>query len=162
MKIALALSILCLSVGGIASAAETPRADRAAVLKVVNSFFEAMQARDVETIRNIYQPQTQFVWRVPSPGGVNVQQGSVEAFIQDVEAAPQPFLERIWSPTVNIEGGVAVVWARYDFHRGAKFSHNGRDCYVLLKTSDGWKIVSLVFSVEPGVRTENPLGPPRP
>ena len=142
--------------GGVVDASE-----RAAVLKVVDAFFSAMEARDADAIRKLYQPKTQFVSGAPSKEGYALTQQSIEEFIPAAKQAPGAFLERTWSPEVLLDGRVAVVWARHDFHTGSKFSHNGRDCYVLLKTDQGWKIVSLVFSVEPAPHTENPAGPPK-
>jgi ketosteroid isomerase-like protein len=167
MRLVVGLSIICLSFTGVISAAEArvaddgAAADRTAVLKVVTSFFSAMRARDADAIRNLVQPKTQFVWIKPSGGGPRIVQESIEEFIPEAQAAPEPWLERIWTPTVHVDNGVAVVWARYDFHRGETFSHNGTDCYVLLKTAAGWKIVSLTFTVEPGARSLNPMGPPK-
>ena len=60
----------------------------------------------------------------------------------------------------STDGRIAVVWTRYDFHRDGKMSHNGTDCFTLLKTDAGWKIVCLAYSVEPATQTENPAGPP--
>ena len=62
---------------------------------------------------------------------------------------------------MHVEGRIAVVWTRYDFHRAGKMSHNGTDCFTLLKTDQGWKIVNGAYTVEPSDRTENPSGPPK-
>jgi len=161
MKTILALIMALVVVPGSgARAGSASQADRAAAARVVQAFFTAMKAGDVNAIRGLYQPNTQFVWSRPTKDGQAIEQQSIESFMLEVKQAPDGFLERIWAPDVLVDGPVAMVWARYDFHRGRTFSHNGRDCYVLLNTSQGWKIVSLVFSVEPAARTENPAGPP--
>ena len=156
--------LLCSTLIGAATASAAglpaPVGEREAVLAVVESFFQAMQSRDGAAMRAAFQPKTRFAYGGPAGSGYAVSQADIEEFSERAQKDPQAYNERMWSPEVLIDGRVAVVWARYDFHRGAKFSHNGRDCYVLLKTDNGWKIVSLVFSVEPGDRTENPSGPP--
>ncbi|MFQ5529997.1 MAG: hypothetical protein ACE5FP_06550, partial [Gemmatimonadota bacterium] len=53
-------------------------------------------------------------------------------------------LERMWDPTVHIDGRLATVWTPYDFYRDGEFSHCGVDVFVIARTGDGWKIVSLV------------------
>jgi hypothetical protein len=42
-----------------------------------------------------------------------------------------------------VSGTLATIWADYDFHFGQTFSHCGVDAVQLLKTAEGWKIVSL-------------------
>jgi len=156
-----ALALLLSPLAGWAAAGATDVApDKAAVLAVVQEFFDAMQARRPDGIRQTFLPGTQYALIVPSTGGYLTRQKSIEALIADTQADPNPWLERLWNPTVLVEGRIATVWARYDFHEGQKFSHNGTDCYTLLKTDAGWKIAGLVFTIEPGPRTENPAGPP--
>ncbi len=156
-----ALALLLSPLAGWAAAAPTEVApDRAAVLAVVQKFFDAMQARQPEGIRQTFLPGTQYALIVPSAEGYLTRQKSIETLIAETQADPNPWLERLWNPTVLVEGRIATVWARYDFHNGRKFSHNGTDCYTLLKTDAGWKIAGLVFTIEPGARTENPAGPP--
>jgi hypothetical protein len=41
------------------------------------------------------------------------------------------------------------VWAPYDLWVNKKFSHCGVDVFTLIKTNQGWKIASLVYTVEP-------------
>ena len=60
-----------------------------------------------------------------------------------------PWIERAWEPSVQIRGTLAQVWAMYDFHFGSTFSHCGVDSVQLLKTADGWRIVSIADTYEP-------------
>jgi len=138
-----------------------PDGERAAVLAVVEAFFQAMHSRDDAAMRDTFAPKTRFAYGRADGTGYALGQEDIEEFSEQARKAPEVYTERIWSPEVLIDGRMAVVWARYDFHRDGRFSHNGRDCYVLLKAGDGWKIVSLVFTVEPGDRTEHPFGPPK-
>ena len=43
-----------------------------------------------------------------------------------------------------------------------RFSHGGTDVFVLARTDDGWRIASLVWTVEPEPAEPSPLGPPDP
>jgi hypothetical protein len=138
-----------------------PAQEKAAVLAVVQKFFDAMVARDAGGIGETFLPGTQYALGVPTPDGYVTKLKTIETLIAEVQQDPQPWLERIWHPTVLIEDRIATVWARYDFHKGPKFSHNGTDCYTLLKTDAGWRIAGLVFTIEPGAKTEHPAGPPR-
>ena len=134
--------------------------DKVAVVQVVQQFFDALHTKDGDTLRAICQPGAQFTSGRPAPEGFAVRSRPVEADIASLAELKDIWLERMWTPTVHIEGRIAVVWTRYDFHRSGKFSHNGTDCFTLLKTDAGWKIVCAAYSVEPGAKTGNPAGPP--
>ena len=135
-------------------------ATRAEVVAVVQRFFDAMSAQNEAGMREVFHPGTQFSWGKPATGGITLSTQTIEQFAPRAAAAKERYLERLWNPTALIDGRIAVVWGRYDFHVGKKFSHNGAECFTLLKSDHGWKIVSLVFSVEPGERTEHPAGSP--
>jgi hypothetical protein len=58
-------------------------------------------------------------------------------------------LERFTSkPTVTIHGRIAEVWGEYEFLRDGKFSHCGIDSFTLLKTDQGWKVATIVYTAE--------------
>lgn len=144
-----------------ASAAITETSNEAtAVIAVVQKFFDALQQKDGEQLRTICQPGAQFTSGRPAAENYALRQRPIETDIADLANAKDNWLERMWSPTVHISGRIAVIWTRYDFHRNGNFSHNGTDCFTLLKTDQGWKIVCGAYSVEPGGKTENPAGPP--
>ena len=161
LKILLVILTMSLAASSPAAASASTSADQAAVLQVVQEFFDALQAKDGGRLRAICQPGAQFTSGRPAPAGYALRQRPVETDAAHFAESKDTYLERMWSPTVQIDGRIAVVWTRYDFHLNGKFSHNGTDCFTLLKTDQGWKIVCGAYSVEPGVSTENPAGPPR-
>jgi ketosteroid isomerase-like protein len=138
-----------------------PAQEKAAVLAVVQRFFDALHTKDGEGLRATCLPGAQITAGRPTDGGYVTRQRSIEADIAQLAEAKEVWLERMWSPTVQVNGRIAVVWTRYDFHRDGKLSHNGTDCFTLLKTDTGWKIACAAYSVEPGTQTENPAGPPQ-
>lgn len=147
--------------GGNAAGATPPSDDaRKEVVRVVQRFFDAMSAQDAAGIRAVFHPGAQFSSSRPMEDGIRVSSDSIEHFAARAAVVKERYLERMWSPTVLFGGGIAVVWARYDFHVGRRFSHNGTDCFTLLLTAEGWRIASLAFTVEPGPRTEHPSGAP--
>lgn len=71
------------------------------------------------------------------------------------------FTERGYRPTVLVSGPVAMVWLPYDFYSDGKWSHCGVDVFTLLKTGTGWRIATVVWSVEqPPACSPHPDGPP--
>lgn len=161
-KLLSVLAFLLFPLAGLAAAVTAdPKQEKAAVLAVVQRFFDALHARDGEGLRATCQPGAQITAGRPTESGYALRQRSIEADIAQLATTKEVWLERMWSPTVLIDGRIAVVWTRYDFHRDGKMSHNGTDCFTLLKTDSGWKIVCAAYSVEPATQTENPVGPPQ-
>ena len=73
----------------------------------------------------------------------------------------EDIVERGFDPEVRISGPVASVWLPYDLYVDGEWSHCGVDVFTLIKTNDGWKIASLVWSAEqPPACREHPDGPP--
>jgi hypothetical protein len=73
------------------------------------------------------------------------------------------WIERMFSPTVTVEGTLASIWAPYDFHFETTFSHCGIDAVHLLRTVDGWRITSLTDTYQTtGCPTRPVPNVPRP
>jgi len=156
------LAFLLFHLAGLAAAVTADQAqEKAAVLAVVQRFFDALHTKDGEELRATCQPGAQITAGRPVDGGYGLRQRSIEADIAQLATTKEVWLERMWSPTVHLNGRIAVVWTRYDFHRDGKMSHNGTDCFTLIKTDTGWKIVCAAYSAEPATQTENPAGPPQ-
>lgn len=159
---ALLVLLAVISRAALGTESAPPQTEQAAVVQVVQNFFDALRAKDGNALRATCHPGAQFTSGRPGADGAYVlRQRPVETDAAQITDAKESWLERMWQPTVHIEGRLAVVWTRYDFHRDGKFSHNGTDCFTLMKTDQGWKIVCGAYSVEPGAKTENPAGPPR-
>jgi len=57
-----------------------------------------------------------------------------------------PFHEKILDYKIQIDGGMAHVWAPYEFWYNGEFSHCGVNSFQLFKEEDAWKIIYLVDS----------------
>jgi hypothetical protein len=138
--------------------AQPVSAERDAVMKTVQAFFDTMTARDVEAARKILQPQGRFHAMRIKDGKPDVRPFANEEYLADLQASKQTMRERIWKPDVHIHSLVATVEAPYDFWIDGKFSHCGTDVFDLIKTEDGWKIAGGVYTVETKC-DPSPLGP---
>ena len=77
----------------------------------------------------------------------------VQAWIDRV--AKQPGLyEHIWTPTIQRRGGMAVVWAPYEFQRDGKTTHCGVDVFDFVKADGAWRIAGLMYTYEPDACAE--------
>ena len=133
--------------------------DSAAVIAVVQRFFDAMSRQDSVSARAVLAPGAHLSSiRVGGTGPVRHQSDS--AFITLVATTKQKLLERMWTPSVRVSGDIASLWTPYDFHIDGKFSHCGVDVFDLLRTTAGWQIVSVVYTVQPQGCAPSPLGPP--
>lgn len=141
--------------------AQTGDAERDAVLKTVQAFFDTMTAGDVEGARKILQPQGRFHAMRMRDAKPDVRAFSNEEYfatLQTQAATKQQMRERMWNPEVRIHGLIATVWTQYDFWIGGKFSHCGIDAFDLIKTEEGWKLAGGVYTVDTKCEP-SPLGP---
>ncbi len=141
--------------------ATPPVADREQVLQIVQRFFDALANHDGPALQTLCAPGSQITAGPrPGPNSPALRQRSIEADVEWLNGNKDQLLERMWNPTVLLEGGIAVVWTPYDFHRNGKFSHNGIDVFTLMKLAGTWKIVGTVYSIDPAPPSQNPAGSP--
>ena len=125
-------------------------AEEKAVLATVQRMFDAMRTKDTAAFREIFEPNARLVgMRTRANGEQVVQVLPWERFGAMMAGDTRgQWIERAWSPEVRIRGSLATVWAEYDFHFGQTPSHCGVDAVQLVKTSSGWKIVSIADTYE--------------
>jgi len=146
----------------VSAPAQKPQDDRAQVIAAVQSFFDSMEKADAELARKILMPDARFFSAAERDGKVTVRPGTGEAFIAGFSNPNRgKALERMWDPEVRVQGSIAQVWTRYDFHNNGTFSHCGIDAFGLIKTDDGWKIASAMWTVERTGCAPSPLGTPK-
>jgi hypothetical protein len=120
-------------------------ADRQAVSAVVRGIFDAMRAGDSARIRAAFHPNAQLATSAMRQGAPVVQFDSVGAFVHAVGTPHEEVWdERLRSETVRLDAGLASVWTEYSFYAGQRFSHCGVNSFHLVRTAEGWKILSLV------------------
>lgn len=121
-------------------------AERKAVLHVIDQTFDAMAAHDAAAMRALLVPGTVFSVRKPD-GTIKME--SDEDFLHALATGKGEWRERIWSPQVLIDHGLAQVWAPYDFHLDGKFSHCGIDSFALVQDAGGqWRISAIAYNVQ--------------
>lgn len=156
-------SLLCaLTCGALASprvagAQGSTSADSAAVLAVVQRFFDAMTRQDSIMLRGVLASGAHLS-SVLAGGTEPARFQSDSAFIVRIATSKRKLLERMWTPSVRMGGDIASVWTPYDFHIDGKFSHCGVDIFDLLRTAVGWRIVSVAYTVQPEGCAPSPLG----
>jgi hypothetical protein len=157
------LLIIVLTLLMQASAApQKPDGDRTQVIAAVQSFFDSMEKSDAELAKKVLMPDARFFSAAERDGTVTVRPSTGEAFVASFSNPNRAkVLERMWDPDVRVQGAIAQLWTRYDFHSNGTFSHCGIDAFSLVKTGDGWKIASAMWTVERTGCAPSPLGPPK-
>lgn len=59
------------------------------------------------------------------------------------------YKERYWSPTVLVRGGMALVWAPYEFWINGETSHCGVDAFSFAKIDGRWIVTNAMWTAEP-------------
>ena len=135
------------------------QSDEGEVLKAVQRTFDAMAAHDGVALYEMFLPEATIVGVMPG-GRTRSLRG--DEFIQRSVSSQEKVQERIWDAMVSVNGGVATLVAPYDFHREGKFSHCGVDAVTLLKSSTGWRISHIFFTIQTRGCPASPLGKPKP
>jgi hypothetical protein len=141
--------------------AAPPAADRDEIVAVVQRFFDAIAKRDPLLARQAMTPDGQLVSVTEQDGKPIIRSRPTQQFIDSLAGGAGTSLERMWNPEVRIHGAIGTLWTRYDFHRNGTFSHCGVDAFHLVKTPDGWRITSAMYTIERANCPPSPLGPPK-
>lgn len=156
-------TILMVSALGLAlgtpALAQTPEDE---VVDVVQRLLDAIGDRDSASFRALVLPQLQNLVVFPEDDSVRLAWRETEESIRSLGAPGPEYLERMWEPTILVSGPIAAVWTPYDFYRDGEFSHCGVDAFHLVRTSEGWRVAAIMYTVvRPEARCpESPLGPP--
>jgi hypothetical protein len=131
-----------------------------AVRHLAETFLGALSAADTASLSTLLAPDAMIYRVVEGEGGGTIGATTREAFLSGLGGDNRSLLERMWEPTVLIQGRVAMVWTPYDFHLNGQFSHCGIDVFNLLKDQGGWKVTSITYNVIREGCPPSPLGKP--
>lgn len=133
--------------------------DEKAVLAIADSALAAITRGDAVAFTDLMIPEAMLYPTATRGGVTNYRARSREA---QRSAAITNVVERGFSPTVMVNGGVAMVWLPYDLYVNGAWSHCGADVFTLVKSGNTWRIAAMAWSAEqPPVCERHPDGPPR-
>lgn len=127
--------------------------DSAFAVATVRRALDGMRARDTTLMRAQFEgtvPMRPAGWRKQGDGLVpGIGLDSAASWLHGIDLMRRDSIldERIVAPAVEVDANLANVWAYYEFRRGTQFSHCGADQFVLGRTSGGWKIIGVAYSV---------------
>jgi hypothetical protein len=148
-----------------AQTAATDSTDEARLVTLAMQTLEALGSRDTTFFKEYMLPKGHqaSVAAMETPEGTQQRMRyrfrMNEDFVERLPERKQDVVERMWDPTVLIDGAIGVVWAPYDFYVEGEFSHCGRDVFTFFRSEDDWKIVHISWTIERSNCPESPLGP---
>lgn len=80
--------------------------------------------------------------KVPDDPGYTPQK-----MMDDILASPAISSEHFEHVQIHSDGDVAVVWFDYRFCIGDRVGNYGNESWQLLRSADGWRIASVVWSI---------------
>jgi hypothetical protein len=123
-----------------------------AVKKVINTLFDSMRSGDTVQLRSTLADGA--IIQVIRSKKDNADMLVTEKANELIKTVGMPhndvYDEKVTFNGINISNNIATVWAPYKFYLGKKFSHCGIDVFQLMKTVNGWKIVSIFYDVRTG------------
>ena len=133
------------------------------VLKAGQAVFDAMARRDTVELKRLVHPAALLIATVGTGDSATARVGTRDQFLVQIATSATVPIERMWNAEVRVSEGIATIWTQYDFHLGTVWSHCGIDSFQLVRTSSGWQVTSITYTVvRPASRCKpNPLGPPR-
>jgi len=121
--------------------------DEKDAVAAVQKLFDGMAAHDAAAIKSTML-QDARLYSVRADGSMGASTLAND-FANQIASAKVALIERFTAePKVLIRGRMAQVWGEYELLRDGKFGHCGVDSASLFQTSEGWKIATIVYTVE--------------
>lgn len=133
----------CLA-GPVPAQTQPPTDERQQVMAVVQQLFDGMRVKDTAKMRATLHPEARLVTtgaREGVPFASSVAPAQWFAGVANANAAKLD--ERLRNPVVQVDQGLASVWAEYTFYVDDRMSHCGVDLFHLVKVPEGWRIIDL-------------------
>lgn len=134
--------VLAASVALAAPASVAGQAERGPG-ETVEVLFQHMKAGDADAMQSLMHPDVRLVSTSVRDGVPSVQVMGADRWIEGVRSSTRELDERIYDTVVNVDGGLASVWTRYDLFVDGTHSHCGVDHVLLVRHEGEWKIIHL-------------------
>ncbi|WP_313706377.1 hypothetical protein [Massilia sp.] len=168
---AAAFAIALFLSSSVTAHAETPAQSRQQVERVVEKFRMAIANKDKDSFMKLFLRED-ITWvaalddaslaRIKArradkslPCPKKIVSASPREFIDDIAQASVPLQETFDNVRIDADADVAQVWFDYSFKAGDYRENWGKEAWHLVRTEDGWKIASVIWSM-----TLNPEPPP--
>ncbi len=153
------VALLHTNAATLAAQTTAPPTDaRTAVIAVADSALAAITRGDVIALTDLMLPEG-VMFPTSTRDGVTAYR--VRTRDAQRNGPMNGLVERGFTPTAMVNGGVAMVWMPYDLYVNGAWSHCGADVFTLVKDKGTWRIAAMAWSAEqPPVCEKHPSGPP--
>jgi hypothetical protein len=119
-----------------------PGTVEAAVMAPVNATLAAIGAKDGAAI---------LAQTAPGGSATSVADGKVNRMswpemAERFKPGGPRFEEVIFDPAIDVDGDIAMVWARYVFRIDGKTHHCGVDHFDLIRSEGRWRLLNITWS----------------
>ncbi|MCL6265724.1 nuclear transport factor 2 family protein [Flagellimonas myxillae] len=122
-------------------------ADKAAVKKVIETFFDGFHKQDSTIINSTVADHVvlQTTGR-DKEGKTRFRNEEFSKFIQSITSIPDSinFQEKLTSYSIQVDRTMANAWVGYEFWLNDQFSHCGINSFQLVNFDGEWKIIYLI------------------
>lgn len=153
MKIQVFLILFLACFHSFLSASERPKNSHEQIVKVVDDFMSAIKNKDEQTFTNLFYSNSVPWLGVDAKkrkGSLPSNDGIIYAthlgFIGWIASSKENIEEKYWDLDIKSDGEIASVYFKYSLHIGEYKMNWGDEAWDLIKTIDGWKIVSVIYS----------------
>ncbi|WP_332856621.1 hypothetical protein [Duganella sp. S19_KUP01_CR8] len=116
------------------------------IKKDAATFMQLFLKRDIPWI-GVVSDQSLARHKTPNPGKL-LPNITPKDYIDAVSQDKTPFEETFENVRIDTDGELAQVWFDYTSYNAGHKQDWGKEAWQLVKTKDGWKINSVIFSVE--------------
>ena len=127
----------------------TDEAEKKLIIEKIDLFFKALETKDTLLYSTLVYPNAQ-IWTIrPQADTLKIAMRTFSSDILNLAAMKTTIEERPLRYDIKLHKNIAIAWVPYTLSVSGKFSHCGVDVFTFLESTEGWKIVSTVYTVEP-------------
>jgi len=141
------LLLLVLSVTTTIAKAQDQAAEKQAIKKVIETFFEGLHKGDSTVMKSTMHNTIKIQTTATNREGKKMLKTETKQQVLTNIANKKPqdtYLEKLLSYTIKVDGNLASVWTPYEFYYNGNFSHCGANSFQLFNNNGNWEIVYLV------------------
>ena len=141
------LLLLALSVSATAIKAQGQEAEKQAIKKVIETFFDGLHKGDSTILKSTMHSSIKIQTTATNREGKKMLKTESRQQVLTNIANKKPedtYLEKLLSYTIKVDGNLASVWTPYEFYYNGNFSHCGANSFQLFNNNGNWEIIYLV------------------
>ncbi len=127
---------------------------REEILRVADRFLLAIGNHDEATMNDLLIEEGVAFFQRRDANGDGPVRPFTNATMLEPASDADPFIERYWSPTVLVRGGIAVVWAPYELRDDGERQHCGIDLLNMVYLDNAWRVATVFSTMEPSACDE--------